>query len=415
VNCADFGATIHEFIDGLLPKADADAARAHVASCADCAERVETAKRFARLLVDEGDAAIDAWTAHATVGRALSTDPTRAGALRRAAPFVATAAASIAASVLVALALFSPSSTPPAPETLAEGASVELPRGRHVLAAAGREIESEDSAVIGVVAGSGGERVKIDSGSALFRVEPGRPFAVETPQGVASVLGTSFHVAVTRANEVSVTVHSGRVQFVGAKETATLSPGDRLEVDAHGAQRLIDRRKLDEAETTARRANSKAEAAVASAAQTPPVASPEAIRAFLQTDAGRALLKSAIETAQAKQAEDAANAMHEAAFARFAKAADLPDDVAARAKELLRQFGVSFRELTTPPKDATHEERERFWKDNYATIVALRARLDDDLRNLLTPSQFEVYLRSYPPAPAAPGAGGPGRGTEEKK
>jgi len=158
VNCAEFGATIHEFIDGLLPKADADAARAHVASCADCAERVETAKRFARLLVDEGDAAIDAWTAHATVGRALSTDPTREGALRRAAPFVATAAASIAASVLVALALFSPSAAPPAPENLAEGASVELPRGRHVLAAAGREIESEDSAVIGVVAGSGGGR-----------------------------------------------------------------------------------------------------------------------------------------------------------------------------------------------------------------------------------------------------------------
>ena len=64
--------------------------------------------------------------------------------------------------------------------------------------------------------------------------------------------------------------------------------------------------------------------------------------------------------------------------------------------------GVVLRESTFPPKDATREEREAFRRDNYAKIYEARRRLDDDLRVLLTPAQFETYLKCYPSAPTAP-------------
>jgi len=406
MNCPAFHGVVHEYIDGLLAPAEAEAAREHAAACASCAEQLEAARRFARLLAGEGDLAIEAWTARSSADRAAhagrAVDAPTTGTLRRLAPYAATAAASIAASILVVLAM-APSA--PVVETLAEGRSVELPRGRHVLSAEGREIESEGDAVIVVPPGSAGERVRIESGTALFRVEPGRPFAVETPQGVASVLGTSFHIAVGGGREVAVTVHSGLVKFAGARDVVTLAAGDRLEVDARGTQRLVDRKRIDELESTVRRADARADAAVA-VAGAPPAASatlgPDAIKAFLAGDEGRQVLAAAIEAAQKLKMEEAAEAMHEGVFARFAKTAELTPDQAARAKDLLKAFGVAFRAAMTPPRGVSPQERNSFWKDGYTKIYDLRKHLDDDLRNILTPVQFDIYLRSYPPPPPAP-------------
>jgi ferric-dicitrate binding protein FerR (iron transport regulator) len=404
VNCPAFHGVVHEYIDGLLAPAEAEAAREHSVACASCAEQLETARRFARLLAGDGDLAIEAWTARTSADRADLARRAEAappvGRLHRFAPFAATAAASIAASILVVLAL-APST--PRTETLAEGAAVELPRGRHVLSAEGREIESEGDAVVVVAPGSSGERVRLDAGTALFRVEPGRAFAVETPQGVASVLGTSFHISVGEGRDVAVTVHTGRVKFAGVRETVTLTPGDRLEVDAHGAQRLVDRKKIDDLESSVRRANARAEAAVAApapaAAQTVGV---DAIKTFLASDEGREVLRAAVDAAQSRKMEEAAEAMHEGAFARFAKAADLTPEQERRSKELLKNFGVAFRAAMTPPAGVSPQERNSFWKDGYTKIYDLRKHLDDDLRNVLTPVQFDIYLRSYPPPPPAP-------------
>jgi hypothetical protein len=407
VNCPAFHGVVHEYVDGLLAPAEAEAAREHAASCASCAEQLDTARRFARLLAGEGDLAIQAWTARTAADRAAlasrAAAPPPAGRLRRLAPFVATAAASIAASLLVVAAL-APSA--PRTETLAEGGdAVQLPRGKHVLSAEGREIESEGDAVVVVAPGSSGERVRLDSGTALFRVEPGRAFAVETPQGVASVLGTSFHISVGAGKDVAVTVHTGRVKFAGARETVTLAPGDRLEVDAHGAQRLVDRKKLDELEASVHRANSRAEAAVAAApAPSPTTLGADAIKAFLASDEGHEVLRAAVDAAQSRKMDEAVEAMHEGAFARFAKAADLTPEQERRAKELLKNFGVAFRQAMTPPRGVSPQERNSFWKDGYTKIYDLRKHLDDDLRNILTPVQFDIYLRSYPPPPPAPAA-----------
>src|SRR5204863_8289538 len=107
-----------------------------------------------------------------------------------------------------------------------------------------------------------------------------------------------------------------------------------LEGEATGVHGLIDRRKLEELESSPRRANSKAEAAAAAFQPPSPAVTFDMLQAFLQSEEGRALVKSSVEAAQAKQAEEAANAMHESAFARFAAAASLPPDVAAKAKEL---------------------------------------------------------------------------------
>jgi ferric-dicitrate binding protein FerR (iron transport regulator) len=405
VKCEAFLGVMHEYIDGLLPPAESEAARAHRDSCAACAEEMDAARRFKRLLTREGDAALEVWRARSAADRAAAAEP--AGALRRFAPFAATALAAMAASVLLVLAL-APSER--RPETLVEGASVELSRGRHVLAAPGREIEAEGSAVLTVALGSAGERVRLESGTAFFRVEPGRAFAVETPQGVASVLGTSFHVAVARGGDVSVTVHSGRVKFAGARESVTLAAGDRLEVDPRGAQRLVGRKKMEELENSVRRANSRADAAAAAAVDRGPAATvgPDAVKAFLASDEGREILKAAVDAAQARQREEAAAAMHEGAFARFAQAADLSPDQSTRAKELLKNFGVAMRAAMTPPQGASPQERNSFWKNGYTKIYDLRKHLDDDLRTFLTPVQFDVYLRSYPAPPPAPVNAGEG-------
>jgi hypothetical protein len=409
VNCPAFHGVVHEYIDGLLAPAEAEAAREHSASCASCAEQLETARRFARLLAGEGDLAIEAWTARSSADRVAPAKradaETQVAPLRRLAPFVATAAASVAASILVVFAL---APTAPQAETLTEGKSVELARGKHVLSAEGREIESEGDAVVVVPPGSSGERVRLDAGTALFRVEPGRAFAVETPQGVASVLGTSFHVTVGEGRDVAVTVHTGRVKFAGPRDTVTLSPGDRLEVDAHGAQRLVDRKKIDDLEASVRRANARAEAAAvaAPAATAAPTTAlgVDAIKAFLASDEGREVLRAAVDSAQSRKMEEAAEAMHEGAFARFAKAADLSPEQERRSKELLKDFGVAFRAAMTPPAGVSPQERNSFWKNGYTKIYDLRKHLDDDLRNILTPVQFDIYLRSYPPPPPAPAA-----------
>jgi hypothetical protein len=420
VNCATFQGMVHELADGIAAPADAAAAREHAAGCKACADCLESARRFSRFLANEGDAAIDAWSAHvasmqAAADAALApavqvAAAPRGGRIHRLGAFAAVAAAS-ALIVAVGFSLFS------GREVLAEEQPTTLTRGQHVFAADGRELEAEEAANVVVPRGTAGAVVRLTMGTVLFRVEPGRAFSVETPQGTASALGTSFHVGVTAAHQVSVAVHSGSVRFAGAgdRDSVLLGAGDRLEVDANGAQRLINRRRLDDLQTdltafreTAARQRRELEAVSAPPAETPPAAAPaapastptaDAVRAFLESDEGKALLAAAIRSVQDEQMAQGAARMMDGMVARFAKDVSLADDQARHLREILRRSGAEFREAWAPlnsiPSDASEAERDRVRHEVAAKSAEIEQRKDDEVRNLLSQTQYEAYKKQF--------------------
>ena len=417
MNCETYQGIVHELADGIAAAADADAAREHAQTCKACAESLDSAKRFSRFLAGEGDAAIDAWSAHvaamqAAADAALAPVATvaspRRGPFNRFGAFVAVAAAS-ALFVAAGISLFS------GREVLAEEQPTTLTRGQHVLAAEGRELEAEEAASVVVPRGTAGAVVRLTMGTVLFRVEPGHAFAVETPQGTASAVGTSFHVGVTAAHQVSVAVHAGSVRFAGAGEhdSVLLGAGDRLEVDANGVQRLINRRRIDDLQTdlaafreTAARQRRELEAgAVAPAAAAPPAAAPaasttaDAVRFYLESDAGKALLAAVIKSVQDDQMAQGAARMMDGMISRFAKDADLTDDQAKRMRDIFRRSGAEFRDAWAPfgaiASDATETERDRVRHEVAAKSAEIEQKKDDEVRNLLSQTQYEAYKKQF--------------------
>lgn len=416
MNCETFRDRVHELIYWQLPPDDAAAAQAHAADCADCAEHLEAARRFDRLLSGKGDAALEAWGAHTASVRAMAaaaaapslstqTQPValpRRGFARRLIPYAAVAAAA----ALVALFLFPVSRDP---ETLTEGEPTQLARGSRVFAGAGREMQAEDDANVLVRPGTGGAVVRLDTGTVLFRVVPGYAFSVDTPQGTVSVAGTSFHVAVARDRQVSVTVHSGRVKFAAGAETITLVPGDRLEVDARGGRRLVNGRRIDQLESdlgSARRAPAAGpDGPVASAVPVPaaPVVTGESVKEFLLSDEGRALLASAIKAANDQAEAQRWSRFWDRSIAGFAKEFDLTEDQGKRLREIFHRFGAESKEANAAmgeiPSGASDEERERIRQECHAKVADVERRKDEEVKALLSQTQYESYKRAFAPPP----------------
>lgn len=115
--------------------------------------------------------------------------------VRRITPLVWLTAAA-AAVALIAIVLF-PSEEPVVNSwqtASAETQSISLPDGSEVMLNAGSHLATK---------GSWGSERRVDlSGSALFSVEKGNPFIVETDQGEVQVLGTSFEVVADEESYV---------------------------------------------------------------------------------------------------------------------------------------------------------------------------------------------------------------------
>jgi ferric-dicitrate binding protein FerR (iron transport regulator) len=426
VNCETFRDRVHELIYWQLPPADAEAAQAHVVDCPACAEHLESARRFDRLLSGKGDAALEAWSAHAASVRAMAASaapirrapqtspaaPARRGILRKLIPYAAVAAAA----ALVALFVV-PLSRGPA--TLAEGEPTELARGTRVYSGEGRQLEAEETSAVLVRPGTRGSVVRLDSGTVLFRVVPGNAFAVETPQGTVSVAGTSFHVVVAPDHQVSVTVHSGRVKFASGSETTVLAPGDRLEIDARGARRLINGRRIDQLETdlgSARRAPAVGDRGPVAAARSepvPPQVASETVKEFLTSDEGRALLAAAIKAANDQAEAQRWGRMFDAMISRFAKDADLTEDQGKRLREIVKRYGAESREagaaLSEFPLGSPEDERERIRHEWTTKNADIERRKDEELKTLLSQSQYESYKKTF----SQPSGFGPNRSKDK--
>lgn len=419
MNCTAFDEIVHALADPALRPDDAEPAYAHAAACKACAAKLETARRFAGFMDGEGRAAVDAWSGHVAAAQTAvelrdAAGPRALAPIRRMpglGRFLAVAAASILVTT-VALSLLR------GPEVLAEGRVTTLAPGERAVASDGRELEAEETAHVVVPEGSDGRTVRLDDGCVHFRVEPGREFAVETPRGTANVLGTSFVVRVEQDGEVAVTVHSGRVRFAspGGGERVTLASGDRLEVDAQGVHHLVNGRRVKQLEDdllksmaaeasrhAAERAQqpaapADANAAAHDAAPAPPTG--DAIRSFFESDEGRSVLAAAMKAEQARRDREFGMKMVDGMIARLAKEADLTDDQRKRLRDVLGRAGydmyVAWGSLEDIPADTAREDKERLRREVVAKTGDIAKQADDDVRAILSQTQYETYHRLFP-------------------
>lgn len=125
-----------------------------------------------------------------------------------------------AAIVLIAIVILPPfgSDATSWQTAFSETQSISLPDGSEVMLNAGSQLATK---------GSWDNERRVDlSGSALFTVEKGNPFIVETAQGDVSVLGTSFEVIADEESYV-VKCFEGTVAVSSAGLiTDTLTPGE---------------------------------------------------------------------------------------------------------------------------------------------------------------------------------------------
>lgn len=143
--------------------------------------------------------------------------------VRRMMPFVWLTAAAAAVALIAVVIFPSSASDIYAWQTASsETQAISLPDGSGVLLNAGSEL---------VTKGSWDNERRVDlSGSALFTVEKGKPFIVETPQGEVQVLGTRFEVVgdqesyVVKCFEGIVAVRAAGLQT----DTLTAGEGVRL-------------------------------------------------------------------------------------------------------------------------------------------------------------------------------------------
>lgn len=419
MNCRTFEDIAHELVEGVLPADDAAEARAHADACGSCAERLRTAERFVDFLAGPGDEALELHAARTASRRASSAPPAahpawpaatqaapaaRQGAPRPAGGLFRPIFAGAAAAAVVGFAfLFLASGR----ERLAEGAVAELERGDVVLVGEGRELIAEEDARVFVPQGAAGARVRVDEGNVLFRVKPGHAFAVDTPQGVATVLGTSFHVGVSEAGAVRVAVHTGRVRFARKRgEPVELVPGDRLEADSREvrvvtAARILEleeelRLAQDHAQLLESRIESLRAAADDDAVRhrpAPPV--PDAVREFFETEEGRRALEEALAAYREQRDAEAGKAMVEWRLAKLRKDLELTDDQVRRLREIFRRSGgdtwramLAFQQL---PDDAPEADRQSARKSLQETTAQIRAREEQEVRAVLSQSQYEVY------------------------
>jgi argininosuccinate lyase len=91
--------------------------------------------------------------------------------------------------------------------------------------------------------------------------------------------------------------------------------------------------------------------------------------------------------------------MMDGMVARFAKDQSLTDDQAKRLRDVFRRSGAEFRDAWAPlnaiPSDATETDRDRVRHEVAAKSAEIEQRKDDEIRNVLSQTQFEAYKKQF--------------------
>lgn len=147
-----------------------------------------------------------------------------------------------------------------------------------------------------------------------------------------------------------------------------------------------------------------------------------AIRAYLATDDGKKTLVAAIEANRQEQARERARRVIDSMVDRFAKDASLSEDQSRRMKQIMEGAGEQARQLIETSReqaqDMSPEERDALRASNTAKVQEIRQKADDDVKSLLSSSQYEAYqqqrdrltsaMRGFGGGGAAPGGNGGG-------
>jgi len=126
------------------------------------------------------------------------------------------------------------------------------------------------------------------------------------------------------------------------------------------------------------------------------VSSPEgvAIRNFLATEDGKKLLEAAIQSDRDARAREQAKRQVDSMVDRFAKQANLTDDQTKRMKDLMEKQADATRDVWASLQinpDATQAERDARRQQGLAKTDEIRKSTDDQLRSVLSATQFESY------------------------
>ncbi len=119
------------------------------------------------------------------------------------------------------------------------------------------------------------------------------------------------------------------------------------------------------------------------------------IKAALATDEGRKIVADALTAVQEQQRLEQQQRMVDAMVDRFAKTANLTDDQTKKMKEImgnqaaaLRDARASMRDL---PPDATQDQRDQARQQMVAKVDDVRKQTDDQVKAVLSQTQYEQY------------------------
>lgn len=235
--CIEFRDHVDEVLEGVLESEAAERYERHAAVCADCAQELLSATRFLNFMDETGRAALETFDAvnvtqdvSLRVARdAMEIRPSGTPAILRPLrgwPLRLAGAAAVLACV-AAVPLLRSEST--GPRTLSVGEQSKLSGGERAFIRDGVTVQVDAAALIEVRSATSREVVEMDGGEALFTSAEDEALSVETPYGTTvSSGGSTFQVALSDEEQVSVTVLTGRVQFVRENETRDVVAGQRV-------------------------------------------------------------------------------------------------------------------------------------------------------------------------------------------
>jgi hypothetical protein len=119
-----------------------------------------------------------------------------------------------------------------------------------------------------------------------------------------------------------------------------------------------------------------------------------AIKTYLSTDEGKKVLEAAIQSERETRAREQEKRRVDALVDRFAKTASLTDDQTRRMKDVMQKQADASREawasLPLGP-DATQADRDARRQQGLAKTDELRKATDDQIRTILSATQFDTY------------------------
>jgi len=122
-----------------------------------------------------------------------------------------------------------------------------------------------------------------------------------------------------------------------------------------------------------------------------------AIKSYFATDDGKKVLEDAIQNDREARARETSKRQVDSLVDRFAKQNGLTDDQTRRMKDILEKKADSSRDIWTAmrdlPPEASQEQRDDLRKQLTTKTDELRKSSDDQLRGVLSTTQYESYQK----------------------